>query len=109
MLDIRLHWIRYSGSNIGGLSSVADHYHVKKGLAHSAMGGVLTTANILEASIAIHGVESFMTIITSVNNGKVNHGFGSQYKHKNMNKLTQPSLFDIKPITQPVMRRKLVF
>lgn len=58
-LDVRNIWKKFSGSNKGTLTYIADQLNVPAGLAHSALGDIQTTINILEEMIRLTTWERF--------------------------------------------------
>lgn len=61
-IDVRRLWTKFSGSNKGKLVEVAEHYGVKAGQAHAALGDVLTTARILDKMVERHSLEKVLEV-----------------------------------------------
>lgn len=58
-LDVRKVWKKFSGESKGTLTYISEHLNVPSGLAHSALGDIQTTINILEEMIRLTGWEQF--------------------------------------------------
>jgi len=60
ILDLREIWMDLQQTKRGNLARVAEHYGVPAGVAHSAIGDVQTSLNILAAMIEVHGEDRVM-------------------------------------------------
>lgn len=58
-LDVRTIWKKFSGGTKGTLTYISQHLNVPAGVAHSALGDIQTTINILEEMIRLTGWEQF--------------------------------------------------
>lgn len=58
-LDVRKVWKKFSGETKGTLTYISEYLNVPAGLAHSALGDIQTTINILEEMIRLTGWEQF--------------------------------------------------
>lgn len=67
ILDLREVWVDLQQTKRGNLARVAEHYGVPAGVAHSAIGDVQTSMNILAAMIEAHGEDSIMRYVRRLN------------------------------------------
>lgn len=63
MLDVREIWMGLTGRTRGKLVELAEHYKVTMREAHRAEADVLMTAQVLDAMIAEHGVDTIETYL----------------------------------------------
>jgi len=65
-LDVRNVWTKYSKARKGTLTYVSEFLNVPSGTAHSALGDIQTTANILEKLIELIGFNIFIKEYTQI-------------------------------------------